>query len=105
MLENEPVLRLSFFLGIFGVVALWETAAPRRDRTLPRWTRWPSNLGIAALNTVMLRFLFPLAAVGMAISASANGWGVFNLLELPFWLESILAIILLDAAIYLQHFL
>jgi sterol desaturase/sphingolipid hydroxylase (fatty acid hydroxylase superfamily) len=105
ILNNETALRLSFFLGVLIVVALWETAAPRRDRKLSRWTRWPSNLGIVALNTVILRFLFPLAAVGMAISSSSNGWGVFNLLELPFWLEAILAIILLDAAIYLQHLL
>ena len=105
IVDNEMVLRLCFFLGVFTVIALWETAAPRRSRTLTRRTRWPSNLGIVAVNTVILRFLFPLAAVGMAISASANGWGVFNLFELPFWLEVILAIVLLDAAIFLQHLL
>ena len=105
ILNNEPALRLSFFLGVLIVVTLWETAAPRRDRNLPRWTRWPSNLGIVVLNSFMLRFLFPFAAVGMAVSASANGWGFFSLLELPFWLEVILAIIFLDAAIYLQHLL
>jgi sterol desaturase/sphingolipid hydroxylase (fatty acid hydroxylase superfamily) len=103
ILNNETALRLSFFLGVLIVVALWETAAPRRDRKLSRWTRWPSNLGIVALNTVILRFLFPLAAVGMAISVSANDWGLFNLFELPFWLEVILAVALLDAAVYLQH--
>ena len=105
IVDNETALRFSFFLGVLIVVALWETAAPRRGRTQPRRKRWPSNLGIVAINAVMLRFLFPIAAVGMAISASANGWGFFNLFELPFWLEVILAIVLLDAAIYLQHLL
>jgi sterol desaturase/sphingolipid hydroxylase (fatty acid hydroxylase superfamily) len=105
ILDNESSLRFSFFLVVLIVGALWETAAPRRDRTLPRWTRWPSNLGIVALNTVMLRVLFPLAAVTMAISASANSWGFFNFLELPVWLEVILAIALLDVTIYLQHLL
>ena len=105
ILDNESALRFSFFLVVLIVGALWETAAPRRDRTLPRWTRWPSNLGVVALNTVMLRVFFPLAAVTMAISASANRWGFFNFLELPVWLEVILAIALLDMAIYLQHLL
>jgi sterol desaturase/sphingolipid hydroxylase (fatty acid hydroxylase superfamily) len=105
ILDNESSLRFSFFLVVLIVGALWETAAPRRDRTLPRWTRWPSNLGIVALNTVMLRVFFPLVAVTMAISASANSWGFFNFLELPVWLEVILAIALLDMAIYLQHLL
>jgi len=103
ILENEPVFRLSLFIGGFALIALWEIAAPRRNRTLGRWTRWPSNLGIVALNTVILRFLFPLAAVGMAFSVSANGWGLFNQLDLPIWLEVICAVVLLDAAIYLQH--
>ena len=103
IIDNEAAFRFSFFLGILVVVALWEIVSPRRDRTLPRWTRWPSNLGIIAINTIMLRFFFPLVTVGMAISAYANGWGLFNLFELPFWLEVVLAITLLDAAVYLQH--
>ncbi len=103
ILANEPVIRLGFFLGVFSAVALWETVAPRRRRLLSRWRRWPSNLGIVALNTVVLRLLFPIAAVGMAVAAEATGWGLFNVLGLPLWLELILAVALLDAAIYLQH--
>jgi len=103
ILEFEPVIRLSFFLGIFAVVALWEAAAPRRQRSLSRWQRWPSNLGIVALNTVVVRLLFPVAAVAMAFKASASGWGLFNLTQLPLWLEMLLAVIILDGVIYLQH--
>ncbi len=103
ILEFEPVVRLSFFLGVFVLIALWETAAPRRWRNLERWRRWPSNLGIVALNTVVLRVLFPVAAVAMAANASASGWGLFNLTQLPLWIEAILAVVILDVAIYMQH--
>ncbi len=103
ILEFEPAIRLSFFVGVFVAVALWEAAAPRRKRGLSRWRRWPSNLGIVALNTVVVRILFPVAAVAMAVNASSSGWGLFNLVELPLWVEALLAVIILDAAIYLQH--
>ncbi|MBC8269126.1 MAG: sterol desaturase family protein [Rhodospirillaceae bacterium] len=76
---------------------------PRRQRSLGRWQRWPSNLGIVVLNTGLMRVLFPVAAVAMAVNVSASGWGLFNMIELPLWLEVILAVALLDAAIYLQH--
>lgn len=103
MLENEPTIRLSFFLGVFVVIALWETVSPRRERSLGRLARWPSNLGIVALNTLVVRLLFPVAAVGLAIGASASGWGLFNQVALPIWVEVIIAVVLLDGAIYLQH--
>ena len=103
--EYEPIIRLSAFLGIFAVMALWEFAAPRRKRTFSRLTRWPNNLGIVAFNTVVLRVLFPTAAVGVALAAKANGWGLFNVFALPEWLAVVLAVIIMDFAIYLQHVL
>ena len=103
--DSEATYRVSFFFAILVIFALWEIVAPRHDRFYPRWKRWPSNLGIMALNTIMLRFLSPIAAVGVATSALINGWGIFNSTELHLWLEIILAIILLDAAIYFQHIL
>ena len=66
VLANEPVIRLGFFLGVFAVVALWEVAAPRRALTVSKALRWTSNLSLVVLNTVVLRLLFPLAAVGLA---------------------------------------
>ena len=103
--EYEPIIRLSAFLGIFAVMALWEFAAPRRKRTFSRLTRWPNNLGIVAFNTVVLRVLFPTAAIGVALAAEANGWGLFNVFALPEWLAVVLAVIIMDFAIYLQHVL
>jgi sterol desaturase/sphingolipid hydroxylase (fatty acid hydroxylase superfamily) len=103
ILALEPTIRLGFFLGVFAVMAALEALLPRRGRSLSRWARWPSNLGIVAVNTVLLRILFPTAAVGLALLGEARGWGLLNTLALPDWLSLALAVLLLDLVIYLQH--
>lgn len=100
---GEQAIRLGFFLGVFVLVALWELARPRRRLIQPRWLRWYANLGVVALNTALVWVLVPLAPVALAVVAGIRGWGVLNLVELPFWLEIVLAVIVLDLAIYLQH--
>jgi sterol desaturase/sphingolipid hydroxylase (fatty acid hydroxylase superfamily) len=101
----EPGLRLAAFFGVLVAMAAWEYLAPRRALSLPRRTRWPANLGIVALNTALLRLAFPAAAVGAALFAQANGWGLLNHFALPGWAALIAGIVLLDLAIYLQHVL
>jgi thiol-disulfide isomerase/thioredoxin len=83
---HEATIRLVFFFGIFALMAIWEVRAPRRARTLTRLQRWTSNLGLVVLNTLVLRILFPAAAVGMALFTSAQGWGLLNAIDLPGWL-------------------
>ena len=100
---GEQAIRLGFFLGVFVLVALWELARPRRRLTQPRWLRWYANLGVVALNTALVWVLVPLAPVALAVVAGSRGWGVLNLVGLPFWLEIVLAVVVLDLAIYLQH--
>jgi len=103
LLANEPLIRMSLFLGILGVMALWEVAVPRRRREIPRLIRWTNNFGVVVLDTVLVRLAFPIVAVGMAILAAERGWGLFNVFEIPFWLAFILSVLALDLAIYLQH--
>jgi len=102
---NEPIIRLSAFLGVFAIMALWEVIAPRRKRAFSRLRRWTNNIGIVVFNTLVLRLLFPTAAVGMALAAEANGWGVFNTFAVPEMVAVVLAVVIMDFAIYLQHIL
>ncbi|TDJ25885.1 MAG: sterol desaturase family protein [Gammaproteobacteria bacterium] len=99
----EPAIRLGFFLGILLFIALWEVFAPRRPRSVSRWVRWPSNLGIAAINTILLRIIVPTGAIGLAIAVEENSWGLLNQLMLPGWFAILLSVLILDLAIYLQH--
>ncbi|MDE1947479.1 MAG: sterol desaturase family protein [Burkholderiales bacterium] len=103
VIAHEPALRLGFFVGVFALVALGELAAPRRALVAPRALRWSSNLGLVVLNTVLLRALFPLAAVGMAAFAADRGWGLLNHFGVPFALALPLAVVALDFVIWLQH--
>ena len=41
--------------------------------------------------------------MGFALLAEARGWGLLNVLAWPAWLELLLALVVLDLAIYLQH--
>lgn len=102
-LAHEPTLRLATFALVLAVMALWEVLAPRRARVLTRRNRWPSNIGIVVLDTALVRLLMPAAAVGVALSAEAHGWGFFNHYALPSWAAILTGAVLLDLVIYLQH--
>ena len=102
---HEAAIRLGAFLGIFALMALWELRAPRRPLTVPKARRWASNLGLVVLNTVLLRLLFPTAAVGLAVAASAQGWGLLNRHPVALWVAVPLAVLVMDLAIWVQHVL
>ena len=105
-MENEVIIRLAVFLGLFTVFASVETLAPRRQRAQTRRKRWATNWAFTVANTLVLRmlaFAMPLLAVGAAMDAAAQGWGLFNVLTLPPWIEIIAAILILDFAIWAQH--
>jgi sterol desaturase/sphingolipid hydroxylase (fatty acid hydroxylase superfamily) len=105
LFANESLLRLATFAGIFATMAVWEILRPRRNQTLGRATRWPGNIGIVVLDTILIRLLFPTTAVGLALVGEAHGWGLLHAITLPAWAEVLLGIIALDLAIYLQHVL
>lgn len=88
-------------------MATLEFVEPRRTLQGSKSRRWLTNLGILGVSTLVARLIgsiaVPLVAVGMASLATANGWGLFNLITLPPWLEILLAMVLLDGAIWLQH--
>jgi len=99
----EPLIRLSAFFGVFVAVALWEALGPRRRRAFPRCSRWPHNLGLLALDTLLVRLLVPATALGVALAAQSQGWGLAHQLAVPQWLAIPLAVIVLDLTIYFQH--
>jgi sterol desaturase/sphingolipid hydroxylase (fatty acid hydroxylase superfamily) len=103
LLAHEPAIRLACFGGMLAGMAAWRALAPRRRRTVSRWRRWPGNLGIVVLNTLALRLTFSVAAVGIAAIAEERGWGLLNNVGVPIWAKIVIAVLLLDLAIYLQH--
>jgi len=103
-LRYEPVVRLSAFVAAFVLLAATEALLPRRDRAVIRWWRWPTNITLVVLNTVILRAALPVTAVGMAVIAEEQGWGLLHAVWAPPSVVAIaIAILLLDFSIYLQH--
>ncbi|MFT5392906.1 MAG: sterol desaturase/sphingolipid hydroxylase (fatty acid hydroxylase superfamily) [Gammaproteobacteria bacterium] len=105
LLTKEPIIRFGLFVGIFAAMALWEAAAPRRQRKISRRLRWTNNLSVVVLGTVLVRLVFPVLAVGSGLMAEELGWGLFNVVAVPPWLAFVASLVVLDLAIYLQHVL
>lgn len=100
----ETVLRFGIFAAVFMIMALAEGVFPQKARNQKRTLRWSTNLGISVLSSVLLKILFPVAAVGAAVFAMENGYGLLNQLAFPYyWVFVITTIIVLDLAIYTQH--
>ena len=81
--ENELLIRLGFFFGIFALMALWELTAPRRKLKTSKSIRWFNNISITFINTILVRMIFPVIPIGMAYYSAERGWGVFNVFEIP----------------------
>jgi sterol desaturase/sphingolipid hydroxylase (fatty acid hydroxylase superfamily) len=99
----ELVARIAAAAAVFAVMALWEALAPRRPWSVGRLARWPHNLGIVVIDALAVRILIPAAAVGAALVAAGNGWGLFHVAGLRLSLASPLGFLALDVAIYAQH--
>ncbi len=100
---TEVTIRLAAFAGIFLAMAAWDLLAPRRPWAVGRAARWPSNLGIVVVDAVAVRLLIPTAAVGVALIAAEQRFGLLHLLGWPGWLAGILGFVALDLVIYGQH--
>jgi sterol desaturase/sphingolipid hydroxylase (fatty acid hydroxylase superfamily) len=105
MFAYEPFIRLGAFGGVFVVMAIWELIGPRRQQAIGRGWRWPNNLGVVAVDALLVRILFPTTAIGLALIAEARGFGLFNVIALPALVGVVVSVIVLDLAIYLQHVL
>ncbi|NOR10270.1 MAG: sterol desaturase family protein [Desulfovibrionaceae bacterium] len=100
---TETQIRILFFFAILLLVAVWEFAAPRRRLTVSKVGRWFNNLGIIFIDSLLVKLLFPVAAMGVAAAAHKNGWGLFNYLQIPDGFSVLMSVLVLDLIIYLQH--
>jgi sterol desaturase/sphingolipid hydroxylase (fatty acid hydroxylase superfamily) len=104
-MPGEHIIRLAFFFGVLAMVAAWEIVAPRRPLTDRKGRRWFTNLSLVVIDTAASRFLLPVLPFGMALMAGEHGWGILNTPDVPLWFRVIIAVVMLDFVIYLQHVL
>ncbi len=103
MMNNHTEIRMSFFFGILLIIALWELLAPRRKLLFSKAVRWYSNLGIVFLNSLILQWIFPILAIGLAALGEQRKWGLMNNMDMPSGIEIIISILVMDCIIYIQH--
>ena len=99
----EIYLRGGLFIGLLCLFILAESLFPRRQKAVKRGPRWLTNFGMTFISNLAVRLMEPVTAMLAAGYAIQKGWGFFNIIELPTIVSFILAIILLDLAIYAQH--
>ena len=102
-ISPETLVRLGFFAAIFFVMALSENIAPRRMLSKSKTKRWISNMGMEIIDVVVLRLIFPLFPVGIAVICAQRGWGLLNYYQIAPLPSLIIGVLALDFVIYLQH--
>ena len=101
---QEGPLRLLCFFSFIIIFMIYEFIFPFYKRTEKTFLRWITNFLFIIFDTLILRLSFPILAAGMASICADRGFGVLNNLSLSFWPSLIIAIILLDLGIWVQHF-
>ena len=102
---GQDTTKLLVFILVLATMALAEAIWPRRARSLDRTRRWFSNLSLSVINSIVMKLLGPIAALGVANYALDNNIGLIAQLPmaLPVWLEVAIGFLILDLAIYVQH--
>jgi len=99
----DLIIRISAFVGIFAIMAVWEIMTPRRQWQTAKAKRWVINLAMVGFNSFFTRTLFASGAFGAAILAGQGEVGLLHHLDWPWWAKVIIAVVLLDLVLYLQH--
>lgn len=104
-MEAEKIVRFGAFLVVFLILMMGEVLASRRRLTTSKSRRWFINLAMVALSPLSVSLIFPVLPVALALLASEQNWGLLNQLDIPLWLEVLIAVIVLDFAVFLHHVL
>lgn len=91
---------------LLALLAIAEYLVPRRPLVLGRHPRWLTHAVFFLTNAVIGRLLSFIIVVAVAASwAAQNKFGLFNLTPWPWWVEALLAFVILDFAVWFQHLL
>ncbi len=103
-LMHEGVIRLSVTLFLVILFVALEFRFPRKARLVPRAKRWPGNGAIPLINAMVVRLFLPwLAPFVVALEVARANSGLMSAFALPEIAQCLLALLILDLAIYWQH--
>ncbi|MGB5434721.1 MAG: sterol desaturase family protein [Maribacter sp.] len=97
--------KLIWIVSMMTLFWLLEGAYPFQRFDYKKWEHAAPNLILLA-STIFINVLFGLATVGIFVWLEESDFGLLNMVELPVWVELLLAIMLLDfLAQYVVHFM
>jgi hypothetical protein len=91
----EVAVRFGVFIAVFLLMAAWEAWLPKRRLSLTRRRRWPVNIGLTVLSTLLMRISIGATAWQAALWAQAQHMGLFNRMPFPHWPAFALSLLLL----------
>ena len=95
--------RFGAFLLIFLIMASWEYFRPRRKVDPDRIHRWPVNLGLMVLGSILVRITVGGIVYKCATIAAEKEVGLLNWFDITGLTGSLITLVLLDFIIYGQH--
>jgi sterol desaturase/sphingolipid hydroxylase (fatty acid hydroxylase superfamily) len=105
LISHQASFRFGIFMAMLGTMMVLELFFSRRVSSLSKQKRWGTNFSIVLTDVVVVRLLFPVAVVEIAMLVQAQGMGLMNNLNMVLSAKFFLSIVLLDLLIYLQHVL
>ncbi len=96
-------LRLGLVLVTLGIALALEHLVPLRQATQSKSQRFFTNIGLATLSAIVLRFSFYPIVLYVAYKTEALGIGLLPTLGLRGIAEIVVSLILLDATLYYWH--
>ncbi len=100
------IFRACLSLGLFGALVWLERCHPlRKNNRESKLRRNSRNLTIAALSAVTIQLVERPIVQPLAKIVHRRGWGLLKRIRVPLWLETLLAVALLDYTLYVWHIL
>lgn len=100
---NEKSIRILIFISIVASMLLWQLFKPAFNAKISKRTF--INLAMHVLNIVMLLIILPLGLGKTTSWLADQGLSSKLISQLPYWWSFIIGILILDLAIYFQHWL
>lgn len=100
--DQPGAIRLAIVLGLLVILLLCQRMWPTRHESALPGRRW-RNIALAAISTGLVYLLLPVTTVVFAATMRSHGFGLLSVVDWPATVEFVLAIIVLDLAIYWQH--
>lgn len=102
---NHEAIVGNAYYGAFALICICELVISRRPLVMPMRSRWSVNLGLAVINSIAIRALFPVLGVSLAISVAEKGIGLFNTVNAPTIVAIVTSLLALDFLDYALHWL